>query len=161
MKRLVMALAVAGILVSASATGATAKTTKTEVAGTATVTQVLGIGSDVTVGSVRSVRGLVQLENNVWNSSYLSGLSINVVNFDLDLATGQGELWGSGHHSVTAEPDGGWDCVFHAVFVDYAYSGKGVCHGTGTLHTWQWRADLHMIDDTSTGFTGYFFQPGH
>jgi hypothetical protein len=160
MKRLVMALVAAGLLVATSATAAVATTTKTEAAGTAMFREVLNPGISSMTGSVLSVRGLVQLEDGLWNSPYLTGPQVDIINYDLDLLTGRGELWGGGHHSPTAVSDGGWDCIFHAVFVDYAYSGKGVCHGTGTLHTWQWRVDMHQIDGGSA-FTGYFFQPGH
>ena len=40
---------------------------------------------------------------------------------------------------------GGWDCRCHASIVDFVATGKGVCQGTGTFHTWQWRATMHMV----------------
>lgn len=160
MKRLVIGLVVAGLLQVTTAAGVVAKTTKIEVAGTATTIQMVP-GTDTWVGSVESMRGMVLVENGVWNSDYLTGPQVGIVNFDLDYATGRGEMWGSDHHSPTAFPGGGWDCVFHATIVDFLATGKGVCHGTGTFHAWQWRAELHMTwGSPVTTFTGYFFEPG-
>jgi len=162
MKRLVVTVVAAALLVAMSASGVVAKTTKVQVAGTATIIQPIGIGSDTWVGSVESMRGLVLLEYGNWNNTYLTGPQVGIVNFDLDHATGRGEMWGSDHHDVTAVPGGGWDCTFQATIVDFLATGKGVCHGTGTLHTWQWRADMHMIwGSPVTQFTGYFFKPGN
>ena len=63
---------------------------------------------------------------------------------------------------MTAVTGGGWDCRFHATVVDFSATGKGVCQGTGALHGWQWRADMHYLLGTPvTEFTGYFFEPGH
>lgn len=161
MKRLVIALVVAGLLIATFATGVVAKTTKFQVAGTATTTGAIP-GTETWVGSVQSVRGLVLVQYGAWNSDYLTGPQVDTVNFDLDYATGRGEMWGSDHHDVTAVPGGGWDCRFHASIVSFVATGKGVCQGTGTLHTWQWRADMHMVwGSPVTEFTGYFFQPGH
>ena len=161
MKRFVVALAVAGLLIATTASGVVAKTTKFEVAGTAT-TRAMIPGTETRVGSVQSVRGLVLVQDGVWNSSYLTGPQVAIVNFDLDWATGRGQMWGSDHHDVTAWSGGGWDCRFHASIEDFVATGKGVCQGTGTLHSWQWRATLHMVWlSPVTEFTGYFFQPGH
>ncbi len=161
MKRLVIALVVAGLLVATTATGVVAKTTKVEATGTATTTGMIP-GTETWVGSVQSVRGLVLLQDGVWSSSYLTGPQVSTINFDVDHATGRGELWGSDHHDVTAVPGGGWDCKFHATIVDLVATGKGVCQGTGTLHTWQWRADMHLVwGSPVTDFTSYFFEPGH
>jgi hypothetical protein len=160
MKRFVVALVVAGLLIATTASGAVAKTTKIEATGTATTTDMIP-GTETWVGSVQSVRGLVLLQDGVWSSDYLTGPQVDTVNFDLDYATGRGEMWGSDHHTVTAVPGGGWDCTFRATIVDFVATGKGVCHGTGTLHTWQWRADMQLIwDSPVTEFTSYFFEPG-
>jgi hypothetical protein len=161
MKRLVIAVVVAGVLAAAAATGAVAKTTKVEATGTATTTSMIP-GNETWVGSVQSVRGMVLLQDGVWSSDYLTGPQVDTINFDLDYATGRGELWGSDHHDVTAVPGGGWNCTFHAAIVDFVATGKGVCQGTGTLHRWQWRADMHLVwGSPVTEFTSYFFEPGH
>jgi hypothetical protein len=161
MKRFVVAVVVAGLLIATTASGVVAKTTKIEVAGTAT-TMAMVPGTETWVGSVQSVRGLVLVQNGVWNSVYLTGPQVETINFDLDYATGRGEMWGSGHHDVTAVPGAGWDCRFHATIVNLEATGKGVCQGTGTLHTWQWRATMHLVwGSPVTELTGYFFEPGH
>lgn len=161
MKRFVVALVVAGLLIATTASGVVAKTTKIEVAGTATTTAMIP-GTQTWIGTVQSVRGMVLLQDGVWNSVYLTGPQVATVNFDLDYATGRGEMWVSEHHDVTAVPGGGWDCRCHASIVDFVATGKGVCQGTGTLHTWQWRANMHLVWGTPvTVLTGYFFEPGH
>jgi len=160
MKRLIIALVVAGLLVATTATGAIAKTTKIQATGTATTTGMIP-GTQTWVGTVQSVRGLVLFQDGVWNSVYLTGPQVATVNFDLDYATGRGEMWVSEHHDVTAVPGGGWDCRCHASIVDFVATGKGVCQGTGTLHTWQWRANMHLVwGSPVTELTGYFFEPG-
>jgi hypothetical protein len=162
MKRLVMVLVVAGLLAATTASGAVARTTKIEVAGTATFNHPIDPGTTTKVGSVEFVRGLVMAEDGVWNSPYLTGPEIDTINWVIDYATGRGLLWGSGHHDVTAVPGGGWDCRFLATVVDFSATGKGTCHGTGTLRTWQWRVDMHYVwGNNFTDFTGYFFEPGH
>jgi hypothetical protein len=161
MKRLVVAVVAAGLLVGASSSGVVAKTTRVEATGTATIIRMIP-GVDTWVGSVESMRGMVLVENGVWSSAYLTGPQTGIVNFDVDYATGRGAMWGSEHHDVTAVPGGGWDCTFHATIVDLVATGKGVCQGTGTLHTWQWRADVHTVwGSPVTELSGYFFEPGH
>jgi hypothetical protein len=161
MKRLIVMGVAAVLLVAMSASGAVARTTKIEVTGTATTTRAIP-GTETWVGTVQSVRAMVLEQDGVWNSSYLTGPQVDTINFDLDYATGLGALWGSDHHTVTAVPGGGWDCTFHATIVDFVATGKGVCQGTGTLHTWQWRAAMRLVwGSPVTEFTGSFFEPGH
>jgi hypothetical protein len=161
MKRIAIALVVAGLLVSTMVTGVVAKTTKVEASGTATTTAMIP-GTETWVGTVQSVRGMVLVQNGVWDSVYLTGPQVDIVNFDLDHATGRGEMWVREHHDVTAVPGGGWDCRCHASIVDFVATGKGVCQGTGTLHTWQWRANMRLVwGSPVTELTGYFFEPGH
>ena len=82
MKRLVIALVVAGLLVATTATGAVAKTTKIEVAGTATFNHVIDPGTNIMVGSVESARGLIMAEDGVWNSPYLTGPQVDTINWE-------------------------------------------------------------------------------
>ena len=161
MKRLVIALVVAGLLVATTATGVVAKTTKIRGHGHRDHHRMI---------PARRPGSAACSPCAAWSwcrtasgaADYLTGPQVDTVNFDLDYATGRGEMWGSDHHDVTAVPGGGWDCTFHATIVDFVATGKGVCHGTGTLHTWQWRADMHLVwGSPVTEFTGYFFEPGH
>jgi hypothetical protein len=160
MRRLVLALATGGLLVAAMAPGALATTTRIPVSTPGHATTVLDPGTTTMNGSVMSVRGLVLREDAVWNNPHLDGLEVNTLNYDLDLATGAGTLWGSGKHWPTAYPNARWDCSIEMTFVNYVYSGKGVCHGTGSLRTWQWRVDLWQTA-IGTAAAGYIFQPGH
>jgi hypothetical protein len=160
MKRLVIAFIVAGLLVAISASAAVARTTRVEVSGQQWVVGVVAPGTDTLVGSVRSVRGLVVKEAGLWSNKYVAGPAINTVNFDVDVNTGMGEMWGSGHHEVAALIDGGWDCSFHGPIVNGLMSGKGICHGTGTMRSWQWRATLTQTPSGVEMVEGYIFKPG-
>ncbi|MEW6223276.1 MAG: hypothetical protein AB1627_01475 [Chloroflexota bacterium] len=160
MRRLALAFVVAGLLVAAAAAPAAAKTTRIPVSTAAQAMTVLDPGTTTMHGSVMSVRGMVMREEGNWHNPVVDGPAINVVNYDLDLATGAGELWGRGEHRPTAVPDGAWECHFHAVFVNYSFTGKGVCHGIGSLRSWQWRVELTQTPQ-GTAAEGYIFQPGH
>ena len=72
MKRLAIALVVAGLLVATTSTVAVAKTTKIGATGTATTTGMIP-GTETWAGSMQSVRGLVLLQNGVWSSDFLTG----------------------------------------------------------------------------------------
>lgn len=160
MRRLALAFVVAGLLVAAAATPAAATTTRIPVSTAPQAMTVLVTGTISMNGTVMSVRGMVAREVGNWHNRYVDGPAINTINYDLDLATGAGEMWGAGQHWPTAVADGGWDCHFHAVFVNYSFTGQGVCHGTGSLRSWQWRVDLTQTPN-GTAAEGYIFQPGH
>ena len=162
MKRFVTAVVVAGLLIATTASGAVAKTTKTEATGTATTTGMIP-GTETWVGSVQSVRGLVLLQDGVWDSDYLTGPQVVTINWDIDYA--HGPRRDVGQRTPRRDSGGRRGLGLHGstrAIVDLVVTGKCVCQGTGTLHTWQWRADMHMVWNTpGNEFTGYFFQPGH
>lgn len=153
-------LALAGLLIAASAGPAFAKTTRIPVVGTGTVVQPLSPGVTTLVGSVLSVRGASQLMNYNSASPFVAGAEVVVVSYDIDLATGAGELWGTATKSPTAYPEGAWYCEWHGTFGPPVWTGKGWCHGTGTLTGWQWRAQLTAWP-ASTVSSGYVFLPGN
>ena len=160
MKRAALALACAGLLIAGSATPAFATTTRISVVGTGTVVEAISPGVTTLVGSVLSVRDGSQLMTYVSTSPFVAGDELVVFNYDLDLATGTGEIWGVSTKSPTAYPDGGWYCEWHGKFGPPVWTGKGWCHGTGSLTGWQWRADLTNWP-TYTVSSGFVFLPGH
>ena len=163
MKRLMMAFVVAGLLGALSASPVTATTTRIPTFTTAGSSQVLDPGTWWYTGSggqVQHVRGMVMLEMGNWNSPYALGPAYNTINWDLNLSTGRGAIWGSGIHYPTAFPGSQWNCSFRMPFDGMGgYAGKGVCQGTGELTGWQWRVDLTAAPSGSTA-VGYIFKPG-
>jgi len=165
MKRLLMAFVVAGLLGTLSAPAAMATTTRIPTISTAGSSQVLDPGTWSYTGNgdqvVQHVRGLVMLEVGNWNSAYALGPAYNTINWDLNMSTGRGAIWGSGVHNPTAFPGSQWNCSFRMPFDGMGgYAGKGVCQGTGELAGWQWRVDLTAAPWGSTA-VGYIFEPGN
>jgi hypothetical protein len=159
MRRLVLALLCALLLVGGSVSGALATTTRIHVSTPGHSMTVLDPGMQSMNGTVWSVRGMVAREDATWGNPYVDGLEVNTINFDLDMATGSGSLWGTGVHTPTAYPGAQWLCRFHAAYTNFNFAGKGVCQGTGTLHTWQWRVALTSTPQ-GTAADGYIFKPG-
>jgi hypothetical protein len=160
MRRLALALVVAGLLVAASAAPAAAATTRIAVQGEAVLDHIVDPGTMTQHGTVVSVRGMVRAEYGTWNTRYFTGPEINVINFDLDQATGTGRLWGWGRHTPTAITGGGWLCAFADTFHDYVFSGRAGCIGTGSLRGWLLTAEMHQTA-AGSGFTGFIFHPYH
>lgn len=164
MRRFALAMLCALLLVGGSVSGALATTTKVHVSAAGHGFIVLDPGVWTMNGTVQSVRGLVANEPATWNNIYADGVEINTINWDVDMATGRGEMWGTGVHYPTAFPGSTWLCTFGAPITaatpdGFAFTGKGVCHGTGALHTWQWRVNLSS-GPQGTGADGYIFKPG-
>lgn len=164
MKRLLVALVVAGLLGALSAPAAMATTTRIQTIATTGSSEIRNPGTRWYTGSgdqVEHVRGMVMLEMKNWNSPYALGPAYNTINWDLNLSTGRGAIWGSAVHYPTAFPGSEWHCSFRMPFDGAGgYAGKGVCQGTGELAGWQWRVDLVVAPWGSTA-SGYIFKPGH
>ena len=166
MKRPVVALVIAGLLMATAGSTAVAKTMKIEVVGTASPVAMPDPGTTTTHGTIvvtRGFRDALQSDPAVTNNPYVTGYQEDVVNWVGDLRTNRGVLRGTGTHWPTAYPDGTWRCSFIGVFDDFAHgvwSGKGVCHGAGTLKGWQWRADVSSSPNGGTAMRGYIYFPG-
>ncbi len=161
MKRVGLAFLFAGVLIAASAAPTFAKTVRIPVVGTGTVAQELDPGVTTLVGSVLSVRDASQLISYASTSPYVAGTEVAVFSYDIDIGTGLGEMWGTATKYPAAYLDGGWYCKWHATFASpIAWTGRGLCHGTGTLRGWQWRAEL-TGSPASTVSSGYVFLPGN
>lgn len=160
MRRIILAMVCALLLVGSTASGALATTTRIPTHTSNPGWIVLNPGTTTVNGTVVSVRGLVVNEPATWNNIYADGEEINTINFDLDMVTGLGNIWGTGVHYPTAFPGSTWQCRFEMTFTPNPYyAGKGVCQGTGALHTWQWRVDLQNTAQGASA-SGYIFKPG-
>jgi hypothetical protein len=165
MRRIFWAALCAMLLAGGSVSGALATTTRIPVATPGHGFIPLEPGTWTMNGTVQSVRGFVVSEPATWNNPYADGDEINTINWDVDLATGIGTLWGSGIHHPTAFAGSTWLCTFEAAVTGmtpagFEFTGKGVCHGTGALHTWQWRVNLWSTPTQGTAAAGYIFKPG-
>lgn len=160
MKRSMLALVVMGLLVVASAPAALATTTKMAFAGTSTFVAETDPGTATMAGSILSVRRLVWVYEDA-GSPYVAGSDTVVINYDLDLVTGSGSLWGKDRIEPLAFPAGAFDCSWHGTFASFVWTGRVVCHGEGSLAGWQLRADLVPAPGGRTSaMPGYVFLPG-
>ncbi len=166
MKRPVIAVVIACLLMATAASTAVAKTTRIEVAGTASPVAILDPGTTTMHGNIVVTRGFsaAQVSDPApTNDPHVAGYQEDVINWVGNLKTNRGVLWGTGVHRPTAYPGGTWKCAFVGQFADFAHgvwTGIGVCHGTGTLAGWQWRADIASTPNGGTAMHGYIFFPG-
>jgi hypothetical protein len=166
MKRPLVALVIACLLIATAGPVALARTTMIEVVGTASPVAPPYPGTTTTHGNIVVTRGFKDAQQSdpaVTNSPYVAGYQEDVVNWIGDTKTNRGVLWGTGVHRPTLYPDATWECAFVGMFVDFAHgvwTGKGACHGTGTLQGWQWRADISSTSNGGTAMHGYIFFPG-
>lgn len=167
MRRPVVALVIAGLLLATSAPTVLAKATKIEVVGTTHPIGILNPGTATTHRNIMLMRGFSLAEVSdpaATNDPHVAGYQEDVINWIADLKTNRGVIWGTGVHRPIGYPDGTWDCVFLGAIADFqhfGWTGKGVCHGTGTLHGWRWMADLSSTLDGGTAMHGYVYSPGH
>ena len=97
MKRPVVALVIAGLLVAAAGSTAVAKTMRMEVVGTASPVAMPDPGTTTTHGTIvvtRGFRDALQSDPAVTNNPYVTGYQEDVVNWVGDLRTNRGVLRG-------------------------------------------------------------------
>jgi hypothetical protein len=159
MRKIVLAIAGAAILVAAYAPMGLATTTKLPFALVEVVDAELEPGEWTMGEDTLSVRGAVWHAVTTGTSA-IEGSDTIVLNFDLDLATGGGELWGTNRLEPTRSPGGGYACTWHGIYVDFSWSGRLVCHGDGSLRGWQLRAAIVAAEE-GYAIDGYYFLPSH
>jgi hypothetical protein len=160
MKRLGLAVILAGLAATAAAPAALGCGMKIPVYDKETTIAVVSLGVSTQNGSVLSVRGFVQTSADAATTPFVTGTSTGVVNFDLDVITGSGKIWGTETKQPTAYPRGSWRCHFSGTYVSFIWSGKGTCDGFGTLRGWRYTADLAQVDPFVIA-TGHIFRVGH
>lgn len=158
MKRVGLAMVLAGLIAAAAAPAALA-CWRIAVQDSETTIAVISPGVATQNGSVLSIRGLVQTSADAATSAFVTGTSTAVINLDLDQATGGGKIWGTETKRPTAYSHGSWRCHFSGTFVNYQWTGKGSCDGIGTLRGWRYTANLAQMDPFVIA-TGYIFRAG-
>jgi hypothetical protein len=157
MRKIVLAFAAAVTLVAAYAPLSLATTTKISFALVEVVDAELEPGEWTFGEDMLSVRGAVWHAVTTGTSA-IEGTDTIVLNFDLAIATGGGELLGTNRLEPTRSPGGGFSCTWHGTYVDFSWSGKLVCHGDGSLRGWQLRAALEPAGE-GYAIDGYYFLP--
>lgn len=153
-------LMLGALLALALASPAAATTTKVPVASHDVLVSVLDPGQQGVTGTVQWARNVVWLMTAT-GDPLLAGTETLGINYDLDLVTGSGELWGKYRLDPTAYPNGHFDCTWSATFVDYVWIGRAVCHGDGSLTGRQLRLQVYPGPGaTSSDTIGYAFVPG-
>lgn len=160
MRRSGVSVLLGAVLVLGLAPSAAATTTKVPVASHDVLVAVLDPGEVGMTGTVRWVRDMVWSFSST-GDPFLAGLQTLGINYDLDLSTGSGEMWGKYRIDPTAYPDGSFRCSWSATFVDFLWTGRAVCHGDGSLRGRQLRLEIFPEPGGEVSDSiGYTFVPG-
>jgi len=127
-------------------------------------------GVDVMVRLVDPGRGWVTQDGvdhvRGWTATYETsdalygvGSLLIVVNWNLNLATGNGPLWGTMYYEFPAA-NGGFQGTWNAKFSAFVWSGKSQGTGFGDLEGWQLRQDIRSTGPGTDAYTGFVFNPG-
>lgn len=91
----------------------------------------------------------------------LIGTSAAVINFNLNVVTGAGPMWGTA--VITLNSGGGFNCIWYGAFVPGTpgnqYTFTELCLGYGTRTGWLARMDT-IGDLTGFTYSGYEFMLG-
>jgi hypothetical protein len=159
MRRSGIALMLGAVLMLALAPAAVATTTKEPVAAHEELASVIDPGIQGMTGTVAWARDMIWVAD-VTGDPYLAGTDRIAINYDLDLVTGSGTLWGKNRFDPTAYPGGHFDCSWSATFVDFVWAGHVVCHGDGSLDGRQLRLEIVAAPGgTADDLSGYTFVP--
>ena len=161
MRRLVPSLVLAGLLSMSFAAPAAAHTWRIPVSDTSNLVSTLDPGVTTFNGDVMSVRGLVQVSTRVSSSLFIAGSARGVINFDLNVVTGRGVLWGTETEQPSAYPNGAWHCAWVGRFVNGSPTNYGACLGAGSLRGYVWTAVITPSGVGSYTTVGYIYPPLH
>jgi hypothetical protein len=154
MRKLMTSLAAGAVLAMALAPAAHAQMTRWPIDAYEFMTGIVSPGSTSTHGNVETARGMVGTAA-VTGSDLLEGTDTISINYNLNTATGSGALWGRNVIEPSAYPDGSFQCSWVGIFDHFVWTGRAVCHGTGSLAGWQLRlailAEPGGMADTLTG----------
>lgn len=160
MRRLLVFLAGASLLLAFAAPTATATTTRHEVACTENFVDVLAAPTEWTSGGTSHMRGLVYLYDDV-GDALCAGTNVAVINGNF-APTGTGVIWATGHITL-ASGDGGWEANLVAHLTPdgpHIWEGQIVAQGWGSLAGWQLRATVVEPTHAATNYWGVAFEPG-
>lgn len=128
--------------------------------GEDTLLEVLDPGTEWYSDGVWHVRGWTGLYDSTSDSSYYEGENVIVANWNLNLANGNGGIWGTSYIELD-EFDGGFAGSWAGSWSSFVWSARGAARGFGDLDGWQQRYDLQQTGfgtDTALGVT---FDPGN
>ena len=160
MMRRTTAILVALVVLLAMAVPASAKTDRIPFSGEDHLTVLPHGGTSwISEDGVLHMRGSMSTYDASSDSEFYNGVAYIVVNFNMDLATGQGRMWGTNHIDVVGY-DGGFTGKWIAWFTETGWEGRGHSKGYGELDGYQQRYDLEsaLFGDYIEGFT---FMPGN
>jgi hypothetical protein len=104
-------------------------------------------------GRIQHVRGWTG-EYETTGGEYVDGTSIVVANWNLDLASGDGTMWGTTDLTLTGT-NGGWHETWVAKFDDFVWSGWAVGRGFGDLQGMKIRLDVWSTGEGLDEFEGF------
>jgi len=110
------------------------------------------------------VRGSMSEYDARYGGEFYTGDASIVVNYNLDLNTMTGRLWGTNHIDVDGY-DGGFEGRWVGWFTETGWEGRGLSHGYGDLTGYQQRYSLESATLAADGFNGdyiegFTFMPG-
>ena len=112
----------------------------------------------VSEDGIDHVRGWTAMYQTT-DALYDVGSLLIVGNWNLDLATGNGPLWGTMYYEFPSA-NGGFQGTWNAKFSAFVWSGKSQGTGFGDLAGWQLRQDIQATSPTSDVYAGFVFNPG-
>jgi len=155
MTRRLMTLTLGAMLVVALAAPAVAAPAKTPVSGQDILSQMLDEGRTWMSDGIQHVRGwTAEYETYGEPGAYVDGTSIIVANWNLDVASGDGTMWGTTDLTLT-DTDGGWHQTWVAKFDGGVWSGQAVGRGFGTLRGMKIRIDVWSTGVGTDSFEGF------
>ncbi|HEX5949975.1 MAG TPA: hypothetical protein VFZ96_03140 [Actinomycetota bacterium] len=112
----------------------------------------------VSGGWIDSVRGWTGRYRTT-DALYGEGSLLIVGNWNLDLRTGNGALWGTMYYEFPTA-GGGFAGTWNAKFSAFVWSGKSQGTGFGDLAGWHLRQDIQATGPTGDVYSGFVFNPG-
>lgn len=158
------AILVALVVLLAMAVPASAKTDRIPFSGEDHLTvEPHGGTSWVSDDGVLHMRGSMSEYDARDGGEFYTGDASIVVNFNMDLATGQGRMWGTSHIDVDGY-DGGFTGKWVGWFTASGWEGRGHAKGFGDLAGYQQRYTLESAlfnDGPGDIIEGFTFLPGN
>lgn len=158
MRRTIVFAAISLALSSAMAPSAGAATERLETSGVDQQVAVLDPGREWTNDDIQHVRGWTG-DYETTDHLYGQGSLLIVANWNLDLSTGDGTLWGTMYYEFPSF-GGGFVGTWNAKFSSFVWSGKSQGMGFGDLAGLQLRQEIQATGPTSDVYTGFVFNPG-
>jgi hypothetical protein len=139
---------------------AAATTDKIPFIGEDTLVALLDPGTEWFSDGVWHVRGWTGLYESTSDSPYYEGETVIVANWNLNLANGNGGIWGTSYIELDGF-DGGFAGSWAGSWSSFVWSARGAAGGFGDLDGWQQRYDLQQTGFGLDAAVGVTFGPGN